>query len=86
MHYVTHNFYRKQKHKFRVTCYVTLFIETAPGQPELEKYCVNISCPRRTGMHTVTCSSNRTQKYKFSVTCPGMLFMETASGPPENDK
>jgi hypothetical protein len=37
-----------QKHKFGVTCLGTLFMETAPGPPEHEQYCVNVSRPGRT--------------------------------------
>jgi hypothetical protein len=35
-----------QKHKFSVTCPVTLFLETTPGQPEHEKYCIDVSQPK----------------------------------------
>jgi hypothetical protein len=35
------------------------FILTAPGQPEHEKYCVDVSHPRRTGLCYTTLKSNQ---------------------------
>jgi hypothetical protein len=45
MHYVTRISHRMQKHKFGVMCPGTLFVETAPGPPEHEKLCIDISRP-----------------------------------------
>jgi hypothetical protein len=63
-----------------------LFMETAPGPPEHEKECVDVSWPGCTGMHYVTHRSHWMQNHKFSVTCPVVLFMKTASGPPKLEK
>jgi hypothetical protein len=72
---------RMQKHKFSVM-YLGMFImETASGPPEHVKYCVDVSCPRRTRMPYVNSRSHQMQKHKFGVTCPDVLFMETTSGP-----
>jgi hypothetical protein len=54
MHYVARRSHRMLKHKFGVTRPSALFIDTAPGPPEHEKLCANVSCPRRTRMHYVT--------------------------------
>jgi hypothetical protein len=53
-HYVTHRSHRIKKHKYGVTCPDALFMETAPGPPEHEKYCVDVSWPGRTRMHYLT--------------------------------
>jgi hypothetical protein len=75
-----------QKHKLRVTCPGALLMETAPGPPEHEKYCVDISCPGHPGVHILTQQCYWMQKHKCVVTCPGALFMKTESGPPEHKK
>jgi hypothetical protein len=67
-----------QKQKFGVTCSSALFMETAPGLPEHEKYCVDVSLPGLSEMHYVTRSSHRMQKHMFGVTCPDAHFIETA--------
>jgi hypothetical protein len=86
MHYATHISHRMQKLKFGVTRPSALFMETAPGAPDHEKYCVNVSRPRCTGMHKVARRSCWMQKHMFSVTCPSALCVETASDPPEHEK
>jgi hypothetical protein len=86
MHHVTRRSHRMQKHKFGVTCPGVLFIETALGLPQHEKWCIDVSCPVRTGMHYVTHKSHWMQKHKLSVTCPHVLFMETTPGPPDHEK
>jgi hypothetical protein len=77
---------QRQKHKFGVTCPSTLFMDTAPGPPEHEKQCINVSCPRRTGMNYVTHKFHRMQKHKFGATCPDVLVMESLPGPPKQEK
>jgi hypothetical protein len=54
MHYVTHRSHRIKKHKYGVTCPDALFMETAPGPSEHEKYRVDVSRPGRTRMHYLT--------------------------------
>jgi hypothetical protein len=51
---VTRRSYQMQKHKFGVMFPDALFTDTAPGAPEREKYCVDISCPGHTKMYYVT--------------------------------
>jgi hypothetical protein len=43
MHYVTRISHRIQKNKYNITCSGTLFVKAAPGQPEHEKECIDIS-------------------------------------------
>jgi hypothetical protein len=74
MHYVTHGSHQIQKHKFGVMCHGVLFMEIAPGPPEHEKCCVDISRLGLTGMHYVTHRSQWMQKHKFSITCPGAFL------------
>jgi hypothetical protein len=74
------------KTRFSVTCPNELFMETAPGPPENEKSCVDISCPRCTEMPYVTRGSHRMQKHKFVVTCPDAHFVQSVTVPPEHDK
>jgi hypothetical protein len=50
-------------------------METAPCQPELEKECVDVSCPERIRMYYATHSSHRMQKHKFDVMYHGALFV-----------
>jgi hypothetical protein len=52
MHYLTHISHCMQKHKFGVTCPTALFMETALGPPEQEKWYVNISRRRCTTLPT----------------------------------
>jgi hypothetical protein len=77
MHCVTPVTHQMQKHKFGVTCSIALFKESAPGPPEHEKQCINVSWPRRSGIYYVTRRSHRMQKYMFGVTCPNVLFLES---------
>jgi hypothetical protein len=86
MHYVTRRSHRTQTHKFGITCLDVLSMDTAPGPPEHEKYCVDVSCTGCTRMHYMTCRTDQMQKHKFDVMCPGVLFMETAPGPLEHQK
>jgi hypothetical protein len=86
MYYVTRISHSMQKHKFGVTCPAVLFMETAPGPPEYEKYCIDVSRPGCTGMHYVTCRSYWMQKGKFSVTSPRVLCLESVRGSPEHEK
>jgi hypothetical protein len=86
MHYVTHISHRMQKHRFGVTSPSALFVETAPGPPELEKWCIIILRPRCIGMHYVTHRSHRMHKYKIGVSCPSTLFVESGPVPPEHEK
>jgi hypothetical protein len=71
------------KHKFGVMCTIVLFVKSVPVPPDYENYCVDISCPKRTGMHYVTHRSHQMQKHKFSVTCSGALFLESVPVPPD---
>jgi hypothetical protein len=48
-------------------------VETAIGLPENEKWCVDISRPRRFRIY-VSRRSHRMQKHKFSVRCPGSFL------------
>jgi hypothetical protein len=86
MHYVTCISDWMQKHKFGITCLDVVFMDTASGPPEHEKYCVNVSCPGCTTMHYMTHRSDQMQNHKFGVTCLGVLFMEATPGPPEHEK
>jgi hypothetical protein len=56
MDYVTRISHWIQKQQFGITCPSALFMKTAVGPPELEKYYVGVS---RTGMHYVTHRSTR---------------------------
>jgi hypothetical protein len=82
MHYVAQRSHRMQKHKFSVTCPDSLFVDTAPGPPEHEKLCVDVSCPGCTRMHYMIRKSHWMQKHKFSMTAPDSLFVETACDDP----
>jgi hypothetical protein len=75
-----------QKHKFDVTCPITLFLESVQEPHEHAKWCVNVSCPERTGMHYVTRRYHWMQKHKFGVTSPDALFVESVPVPPEQEK
>jgi hypothetical protein len=86
LHYVTCRSNRMQNHKFRITCPGVLFLQNVPVPPEHEKLCVDVSCPKCTGIHYVTRRSQRMQKHKFGITCPGTLFMESVPVPPEHEK
>jgi hypothetical protein len=61
-------------------------METTPGPPEQEKYCINILCPRRIKMHYVTRRSYRMQKHMFIIMCPDALFVKSIPVPPEHEK
>jgi hypothetical protein len=63
-----------QKHRFRVTCPVAIFMESIPVPPKNEKLCVNISHPGCSRTHYVTHISHWMEKHKFSVTCLSALF------------
>jgi hypothetical protein len=67
-------------------CPDAIFLDSVLGPPEHEKYCIDISWPKWTGMHYVTRRSHQMQKYEFGITCPDVLFMKTALGPPEHEK
>jgi hypothetical protein len=84
MHYVTHRSHRMQKHKFSVTCPITLLMETTPGPPEHEKYCIDVSRTGHTEKHYMSHRSHQMQKPWFSVTCPNALFVESVPVPPEH--
>jgi hypothetical protein len=86
MHYLTRRSYWMQKHKFGETCPGTLFVESVPGPPEHEKYCVDVSCLGHTKMHYVTRKTHRMQKHMFGVTCPSTLFMKSVPVTPEHEK
>jgi hypothetical protein len=77
MHYMTHRSHRMQKHKFGIMCPNAFFMDTAPGPPEHEKYCFNVSLPGCAGMHYVTRISHQMQKHKFGITCPGAFFVKS---------
>jgi hypothetical protein len=68
MHYVTRKSHRMEKHRFSVIFSGALIVEYIPVQHELEKYCFDVSCPRRTGVHHMTRRSHRMQKHKFGLT------------------
>jgi hypothetical protein len=55
---------------FGVICPGVLFVISVPVPPELEKYFIDVSRPRRIEMHYVTRRSHWMQKRKFVVTCP----------------
>jgi hypothetical protein len=63
-----------------------LIMETAPGPPEHEKECVDISRCGCTGMHYVTDISHCMRNHQYAITCPAALSMETASGPSKHEK
>jgi hypothetical protein len=86
MHYLSRKSHWMQKHKFGVTCPGMLLVQIAPGSPEFEKECVNISCPGCTRMQYVAPRSHRMEKLKFGVTCPSTLFVESIPHPPEHEK
>jgi hypothetical protein len=75
-----------QKHKSGIMCPDVLFVASASDQPEQEKLCIDISCPRYTRMHYVTRKSRRMQKHRFGITCACTLFMASSLGQPEDDK
>jgi hypothetical protein len=58
-------------------------VESIPVPPEHEKYCVDVSGPRRTGINYVTGRSHRMQKHKFTITCPDVLSVESVLVPIE---
>jgi hypothetical protein len=82
MHYVTKISHRMQKHNFNVTCTDTLLMETALVPPKQEKYCIDVSRPRRTAMDYVTCRFQQVQKHKFGVTYLDAFFLEPVPVPP----
>jgi hypothetical protein len=86
MHYMIEISHRLHKHKFDVTCPYALFIETALVPPEHQKYCVDVSSLRGTGMHYMTCRYHRMQKHKFRVRSPNKFVMESILIPPEEEK
>jgi hypothetical protein len=63
-------------------CPCSLFVETALGPPEHEKLCIDVLCPKHTGMHYMTQRSHGIQKNKFDVMCPTMLFVESVPSHP----
>jgi hypothetical protein len=67
-------------------CLAVLFMETASGPAEQEKWCIDISHPGRPRVHYVARRSYQMEKHKFGITCPDALFVETAAGPPEHEK
>jgi hypothetical protein len=75
-----------KKHKCGTSCPEALFVKSVLVPPEHEKYCIDVSHPRRTEMHYVTCRSHRMQKQKFNVTCHITIFMESVPVPPEHEK
>jgi hypothetical protein len=75
MHYVTPRSYRMQNTSLPETCPDVLFMETAPGRLELEKWCVVISHRGCTRMHRVTHRSHMMEKLKFGVMCLSALFI-----------
>jgi hypothetical protein len=83
MPYVTYRSHWMQKHKFGVMCHGALFMEITPSPPKHEKYYVDISRSRRSGLPYV---NRRSQKHKFGITCVGTLFVESVSVPPEHEK
>jgi hypothetical protein len=86
MHYVIRRSHQMQKHKFRVMCPSVLFVESVPLPPKHEKWCVDVSRPRRTEIHYVTHRSQKLQKHNLGVTISIALFTETAHGPLEHEK
>jgi hypothetical protein len=61
-------------------------METAPGPPEHEKLCFDVSRPGGAEMHYMTQRSHWQQKHRFSITCPGAVFVESVPVPPELEK
>jgi hypothetical protein len=86
MHYMTNRSPRIQKHKFIITCPGVLLMGPAPGPPENEKYCVDVSHPGRTKTRYVTSRSYMMPKQKFVITGPGALLVGPTSAPPEHKK
>jgi hypothetical protein len=86
MYYVTCRCHQMEKRKFGTMCPGALFLDTALGPPEHEKWCIGVSHPGHIGMHYVTHGSYQMQKQLFRVTSPDALSMETAPGPPEHEK
>jgi hypothetical protein len=85
MHYMTHISHWKEKQKFGAMCPGALFVETAPGPPKHEKYCIDISWTDCTRTHYVTHRSHQMQKHKFGITYPGTLFVESILIPPKHE-
>jgi hypothetical protein len=54
MHSVTCRSNQMPKHMFGVICTGALFVISVPVPPELEKYFIDVSCPRHIKMHYVT--------------------------------
>jgi hypothetical protein len=74
MRYVTRRSQLMQKLKFSVTCPGMLFMETTPGPPKHEKYCVDVLLPSHIEKHHMTPRSHRMEKHKFGITFPGALL------------
>jgi hypothetical protein len=62
-------------------CPDALFVEFVPVPPEHEKYCIDVSYPRRTRMHYVTHRSHQMHKHKFGVRCCSVLFCGIRTSP-----
>jgi hypothetical protein len=82
MHYVTHRSHKMQNHKFSITCFVVLCMETVSGPPKHGKIVHDVARAGRAGMHYVARRSHRMQKQKFGVTCPDVLFWKLHSTHP----
>jgi hypothetical protein len=85
MHYVARRSHQMQKHKFSRMCPNALSVKSILVPPEHERYWVDVSWPRCTGMHYVTRRSHRMQKRKFGITCPEALFVKSVPVPPEHE-
>jgi hypothetical protein len=66
MYYVTHISHWMQKHMFGVTCPGVLFMKTALGPAEHEKWCIDVSRPRRIGIHNVTSRPHQMKNTSFA--------------------
>jgi hypothetical protein len=75
MHYVSRSSHQIQKHKFVVMCPIALFLGSAPGPPEHEKYCTDVSYPGCTQMHYVIRRLHLMQKLKCGELCPAAILM-----------
>jgi hypothetical protein len=85
MHYVARRSHQMQKHKFGRMCPNALSVKSILVPPEHERYWVDVSRPRCTGMHYVTHRSHQIQKQKFGITCPEALFVKSVSVPPGHE-
>jgi hypothetical protein len=57
-------------------CPSVLFVGSELSPPRHEKYCIDVSRPRRTKTQYVTHRSHLMQNHKFSIMCPSVIFWD----------